>query len=282
MHAFLFTASTPPHRGRREKVYTPKTATLIKTLRKDARRYQKAARIKSRRRLTTREALEKLKLHVTPDFHKLLSSQLALHCRKRKGRRLSREVKEFALNMYFHGPSSYRQLSKVFALPPPRSLRRWLPDIPMTPGIISNVLNILKDVVKNWPLEDQACIIAFDEMSVRPNLQYDTKHDVVIAFSDEGSERTTAVANVAFVALLSGISRLWVMQVAIINKISSAFNTWHGHTHPDAPYAQKINDRDRAGPGTTRSGRPKFRLAYQCPALARARCYGPGSGSGFT
>lgn len=123
-------------------------------------------------------------------------------------------MKEFALNMYFHGPSSYRQLAKVLALPSPRTLRRWLSEIQMTPGIISNVLDILKDAAKNWPLENRACIIAFDDMSVRPNLQCDTKHDVVIGFSDDGSERTTAVANVAFVALLSGISRSWVMPVA--------------------------------------------------------------------
>ncbi|KAH6920426.1 hypothetical protein HPB50_028584 [Hyalomma asiaticum] len=93
--------SAQPHRGPNRKVYSPKTAAVIKRLKNDAQRYRKAARLKSRRKITTQEALEKLKHRVNPQFYELMSNQVALHCRKRKERRWSREVKEFALNMYF-------------------------------------------------------------------------------------------------------------------------------------------------------------------------------------
>ncbi|KAH6932454.1 hypothetical protein HPB50_006055 [Hyalomma asiaticum] len=95
--------SAQPHRGPNRKVYSPKTTAVIKRLKNDAQRYRKAARLKSRRKITTQEALEKLKHRVNPQFYELMN---------------------------------------------------------------------------------------------------------------DGSERTTAVANVAFVALLSGISRSWVMPVA--------------------------------------------------------------------
>nr|AHN53446.1 transposase [Nuttalliella namaqua] len=45
----------------------------------------------------------------------------------------------------------------------------------MTLGIISQVTDILKDTVKEWSKQDWACIIIFDKMALRLNLQYD-KH----------------------------------------------------------------------------------------------------------
>lgn len=77
--------------------------------------------------------------------------------------------------------------------------------MPMTPVIIPGVFDALKDAVKKWPIKDRVCVIMFDEM-LRPNLQYDAKNDVVIGYSDDGTERTAGVANKAFVALLSGLS----------------------------------------------------------------------------
>lgn len=134
--------------------------------------------------------------------------------RKKKGRRFSKEIKEFALSLYFHGPKAYRQISKVLCLPHPRSLRKWLAEVPMTPGIIPGVLSALKDAVKDWPIKNRVCVIMFDEMSLKQNLQYDAKNDVVIGYSDDGTERTAGVANTAFVALLSGLSATWIQPLA--------------------------------------------------------------------
>lgn len=99
---------TSYQRGPKRKVYSPMTATVISRLKNDRQRYRKSVRIKRHRKISTRAMLDKLKLPLIPELYKLLGSQVALHCRKRKERRWSREVKEFALNMYFHGPSSYR------------------------------------------------------------------------------------------------------------------------------------------------------------------------------
>lgn len=84
----------------------------------------------------------------------------------------------------------------------------------MTPGIISNVLDNPIHAARNWPVEDWSCLLTFDKMSVRPNLLHKIKHGVVIGFSDCGSEGTTAVVNVAFVALLSELLQSWGMPVA--------------------------------------------------------------------
>ncbi|XP_042143896.1 uncharacterized protein LOC121834216 [Ixodes scapularis] len=210
--------SCPLRRGRKRKLFTPQTATIVSKWKGDAQKYRKVlsrTRKQERTRKPTKKAaLQTLRSIVSAEFYTLLEGQVLIQGRKKKGRRWPQELREFALSMYFHGPKAYRFLSKVLALPTPRSLRRWLSEVPMTPGIISGVFDVLKDTVKDWPLEDRACIIMFDEMSLRPNLQYDKGNDVVIGFSDDGLERTTEVANTAFVALLSGISKPWVQPLA--------------------------------------------------------------------
>lgn len=118
------------------------------------------------------------------------------------------------MSTFFYSLAAYRQLSKVPALPTWRSLRKWLSEVPMRTGIIPKVLDVLKEATTGWSLEDRVCVIMFDEMPLRQNLQSDTKNDIVMGFSDTGSERAPSVANQVFVALLSGISKPWVQPLA--------------------------------------------------------------------
>lgn len=55
----------------------------------------------------------------------------------------------------------------------------------------------------------------FNEMLLRPNLQHNTKNDVVIGYSDNGLDKTAGVPNTAFVALLSGLSTSWIQPLAL-------------------------------------------------------------------
>lgn len=84
----------------------------------------------------------------------------------------------------------------------------------MTPGIIPYVVDALKETTKDWQLQDRACTLIFDEMSLKENLQYNPKNDLVLGYSDNGEERTAGVANTALVILLAGISKSWVQPVA--------------------------------------------------------------------
>lgn len=51
-------------------------------------------------------------------------------------------------------------------------------------------------------------------MVLKKNLSYDVAPDVVLRFTDDGSERSSTIADRAMVVLLSGISRTWVQPVA--------------------------------------------------------------------
>lgn len=54
----------------------------------------------------------------------------------------------------------------------------------------------------------------FDEISLKQNLQYDAKRDVVAGHSDNRQERTPAVVNTALLILISGILKNWIQPVA--------------------------------------------------------------------
>lgn len=50
----------------------------------------------------------------------------------------------------------------------------------------------------------------FDEISLKENLFYDSKSDIVHGFADNGKERTADVANSGLVVMLAGISKSWL------------------------------------------------------------------------
>ncbi|XP_075743656.1 uncharacterized protein LOC142801487 isoform X1 [Rhipicephalus microplus] len=88
---------------------------------------------------STSKALEVIRLHVTEEVFKLFSAHVRLRP-KRKGKRFPVWFKKFALHLNFRGPRAYRFLAPYFYLPSRRSLRRWLANVKMTPGIIPGIL----------------------------------------------------------------------------------------------------------------------------------------------
>ncbi|KAM7294400.1 uncharacterized protein ISCGN_023906 [Ixodes scapularis] len=123
---------TPKKAGRRGRVFTPRTQRRLTKLRSASSRYRKALNrlrgMKGSKKVSRQEALRNIKDYVPKELFKLLSAQVQLRSPSKKGRRWSEEVKQFALNLYFHGPKAYRVLSRVFELPTERSLRRLQQD----------------------------------------------------------------------------------------------------------------------------------------------------------
>lgn len=164
--------------------------------------------------LSKSDALNAIRPHVHKTFFRLLETQGKINGVKRRGRRWSPEHRQVALNLYFHGPKAYRHLSRLLDMPAVRSLKQWLSNIPMAPGVIPTVIEALEEATRNSHLTDRACTLIFDEMSLKEQLQYDTKHEIVMGFSDNGTQRTPAVANSALLILVAGISKTWIQPVA--------------------------------------------------------------------
>lgn len=63
---------------------------------------------------------------------------------------------------------------------------------------------------------NRACTLIFDEMSLKRNLQYDSKQDIVHGYADTGYERRKNVVNTALLVLVSGIAKKWIQPVAFM------------------------------------------------------------------
>lgn len=203
----------------------------MKNLEKINSRLRKAlSRIGKRKvkKLSQSEALNAIRPYVRKTFFRLLETQVKINGVKRRGRRWSPEHRQFALNLYFHGPKAYRHLSRLLDMPTVRSLKQWLSNIPMTPGVIPTAIEALEEATRNWHLTDRACTLIFDEMSLKEHLQYDAKHDIVMGFSDDGRQRTPAVANSALLILVAGISKTWIQPVAYtVSRTKTPADTLH-------------------------------------------------------
>lgn len=126
------------------------------------------------------------------------------------------QFRQFALSLYFTSPKAYKYLSQLLSLPTANTLRTWLSAINIKTEIVPQILELIKEKAKNWEIQDRACCLIFDEMSLKRNLYYDPKEDFIRGYVDDPRERTSGIANIAVLALVSGIANKWIRPVAFL------------------------------------------------------------------
>ncbi|XP_064465409.1 uncharacterized protein LOC135376898 [Ornithodoros turicata] len=213
-------SGTIHRRGRPRKQRTPRTASLIHQLQVSRERLRRAL-FRSRATLhfgglTRSQIVFAASRYLSKRALSLFRVQLFLQPLNKFGRRWPPQFRSFALNLHFKGPQAYRYLSKVLALPSESSLRSWLKDIAVEPGVMPSVLQGLKTRLQGLPPKDRTCTMIFDEMSIKEHLQYDSGSDVVYGFVDTGKERNSEMAKSALLVVLSGITKAWVQPLSYI------------------------------------------------------------------
>lgn len=115
---------------------------------------------------TTEEAFDVVKPFVTDEIFQLLKSHVQLRGESR-GKRFTRWMKKFALQLHFCGARAYRFLSSFLTLPSERSIRRWLSNVRMLPGIIPGIVQSIGLSTKSWSKRDRVRALIFDEMMLK-------------------------------------------------------------------------------------------------------------------
>ena len=90
-----------------------------------------------------------------------------------RGRRYNDNGKQFALNLYCHGPKAYRFLSRIFTLPSKSTLSVWLQSMQVCPGVSDDFMHATSIRVEGLQDRDRVCALMIDEMSLKSNLSYD-------------------------------------------------------------------------------------------------------------
>ena len=112
--------------------------------------------------------------------------------------------------MYKLGPKLYRMLQGVFKLPTERTILSTLNKIPFDTGLNQNIKKVLLKSIKNMNNADKFCSVLFNEISIKPNFQFDRKKDRISGFVDYGNnEREPKFADHCTTFILRGIKRKW-------------------------------------------------------------------------
>lgn len=147
------------------------------------------------------------------DTARFVNTQIQLCKRKPKGRRYTKEFKQYCLNLYFTGPKLYRYLAKRFCLPSVSALLRLTIRAHFSCGIHDYVFELLKIKIDSLKDMDKYCILCIDEMSLKACVNYNAKNDEVLGIEDINNIKHMKPACSAIVIMLRSINGNWTQPI---------------------------------------------------------------------
>lgn len=157
--------------------------------------------------------VEKIK---SPELKEIVIAALKNQNRKPRGRRWTTKNKISALAIYKRSPKTYRCLQQLMPLPNERTLQVFLNKIPINTGINKAVLEHLRKLSDTEEPNNKICVLAFDEIALKPRLIYNQATDYVEGYTDYGipEERGPELADHALVFLLQGLRKKFKQPLA--------------------------------------------------------------------
>lgn len=123
------------------------------------------------------------------------------------------------------GKCAYSRLRDVFQqIPSRQTLQLALEKIPLTAGLNFFILQHLENISLQLSDKDKVCILMWDEVSIQPNITYDTRRNIICGLEDWGNNRTSKVADHVLVFMLRGLHTGWKMPISF-NFCAKATNT---------------------------------------------------------
>lgn len=155
---------------------------------------------------TIENVLQLVKKYISPSLFIVVKNNVLNKDKKPKGRRFSNEIKQFALTIYFLGPSVFHLLQRNFCLPAIRTLRKITSKYEFQPGLNDFMFNFLSFKTKTFSSDALNCILCADEMSLKTNLFYNLSKDQIIGFNHSKSSKTYDPAKHVLVLMIRGIN----------------------------------------------------------------------------
>lgn len=135
-----------------------------------------------------------------------------------KGKRkvFTKAEKEFALALYYKSPAAYHFLRRRgIILPGSSTIRNWIGQNSFKPGIDEGLLSHLKIMSDSFTAQEKKCVLAFDEMTIKENIEYNKKLDYIEGFEDLGPlGRSSKRATHALVFLIRGLYKNWKLPIS--------------------------------------------------------------------
>jgi hypothetical protein len=150
------------------------------------------------------------------DFVEILLQQL-----KRVGAAPNKKYddldKSTAFTLHYKcGKRGYEWLKKQgWKLPSRRSIQRWLENLKIGPGINEKILECIRSRVSTFKDKEKECILMWDEMRIKKNVQYQYGSDKIAGIVDYGNGYSgMEAASEALVYLVKGLTTSWSFTVS--------------------------------------------------------------------
>ncbi|CAI6345555.1 unnamed protein product [Macrosiphum euphorbiae] len=121
----------------------------------------------------------------------------------------SYETKQFALMVYFLGPSVFRLLQKSWCLPSVRTLQKTTDNWEINPGLNDFLFKLLAVKANSMKMKSKECILCVNEMSLKSFLFFDYKRDQITGFHNTGSIKSCDVAKSVIILMIRGLHTSW-------------------------------------------------------------------------
>lgn len=135
--------------------------------------------------------------------------QLRNKGRKPAGRRYTAEEKSLALLLYKHSPKNYRFTRKIFTLPDKRTLGRHSAQLIFNTGVNNKIFELIKEKTKSMTENGRCCAMSWDEISLKPHLDYNVARDEIDGFVDFGTIRKHFFGTHSLTFMVRGIDSNW-------------------------------------------------------------------------
>lgn len=113
------------------------------------------------------------------------------------------------------GKRAYTCLRQLFThIPAIQTLQLALHKVPITAGLNPFILRHLENISPKMSVKEKVCILMWDEVSIQPQVVYDTRKDIICGLEDWGNNRTTRMADHVLVFMLRGLNSGWKMPVS--------------------------------------------------------------------
>lgn len=155
------------------------------------------------------------------------NSKLFAKCILKKTKRIWNEgEKKLSQSIHFKSPACYKFLRDKlgFNLPSERSLNKWCPLKNLSPGIDLNLISNLKTVFEKMNENDKACVLLFDEIKIRTEIDYNKCIDEIIGLVDYGDRKELKAGSYICTFMVRGIFSNWKYPLSFViteNPISS-------------------------------------------------------------
>lgn len=118
--------------------------------------------------------------------------------------------RELYMTLFFKGPTSYKHLRRTgFSMPHTSTIKSWFSSISFPTGPSTSILQAVTDKARLMSPIDKKCVLMFDEMYIRKELEYSIKDDLVFGYEDFKDKRKMELANKVMVFMVVGLNSHW-------------------------------------------------------------------------